>query len=886
MGKIKKILENELVGGTQSTDVYPVTSVKAVYDENNERLDNILNRRGVVNISTNYNSEHTAEVLTLAQALSKVPSTDRVLGFQGKYLASDGWHTIIYIGDSLTSWSDTTKWINLADKVFNSISKNATFAGIATPTTNPGTPDGNVFYLATEVGIYSNFNNIEVTKGEAVIFKWNNGAWSKNVTGFAVQEKLLELESEVNQQGIYDVSAHNGGAVFESLSALLSDANLSTLIPTSVRHGGMSIKFIQLFPATYTVVKSADTTAPSGTEILTKPAIENGVYTADQLSAFGNLPASTGTSNAITYWYQEAVGKDPIEILYTKWVITKANNDVNQYVQYRLMSTSWSTNVWDWQTTFYTDDNIKYEKIETRDEKVIIKDNEGNEIVNISPDGVNAKNLKRNGKDVLTEDDVTGFATKQEVQQDIEKIYDTYGEPEEIQDREEYLEIGYPDDPTIRIREKLIEVFGTLETEILKVGSKVVSEEMIEALADGKVRLDDFAGKKIGFIGDSYAASGTPALEGGETCKQLYKYYFKTIHPSVTVVDKTFSGTLISGNAQEGGAISQNANYFVVNYPVHISELHGYLINHTENVTTKMGYFIFPDFEEVNGVIFNIDWNRYRQISKPYYRGFIYLYVYSYNATSGTYTLIGSTNKFIYDSSDHQNGCVAIYFDEALKAKEGECIAIRVKQYGKFTSNNDEYVDSYIHIVEDTNYTYLLDDIGGEGAQEYQGVPLIQLMKYSDLDYLIMQGGLNDYYTSVDIGELSNSVANGQSFDVTKFCGALDYMFCNVCYNLPFVRKGFIIMPQPMEDPSAQSGWGLYVTAIKEACKKWGIRCLDLNEIYAVYCRNFIYTSSNGKSFNNYPVWGISTDGSTNMHPEVLFAKQMNRLIASFIESL
>lgn len=42
MGKIKKILENELIGGTQTTDVYPVTSTKAVYDENNERLDKIL----------------------------------------------------------------------------------------------------------------------------------------------------------------------------------------------------------------------------------------------------------------------------------------------------------------------------------------------------------------------------------------------------------------------------------------------------------------------------------------------------------------------------------------------------------------------------------------------------------------------------------------------------------------------------------------------------------------------------------------------------------------------------------------------------------------------------------------------------------------------------
>lgn len=42
MGKIKKILETELVGGTQSTDVYPVTSTKAVYDENDVRLDTIL----------------------------------------------------------------------------------------------------------------------------------------------------------------------------------------------------------------------------------------------------------------------------------------------------------------------------------------------------------------------------------------------------------------------------------------------------------------------------------------------------------------------------------------------------------------------------------------------------------------------------------------------------------------------------------------------------------------------------------------------------------------------------------------------------------------------------------------------------------------------------
>ena len=42
MGKIKKILERESANSAQRIDVYPVTSTKAVYDENNVRLDDIL----------------------------------------------------------------------------------------------------------------------------------------------------------------------------------------------------------------------------------------------------------------------------------------------------------------------------------------------------------------------------------------------------------------------------------------------------------------------------------------------------------------------------------------------------------------------------------------------------------------------------------------------------------------------------------------------------------------------------------------------------------------------------------------------------------------------------------------------------------------------------
>ena len=46
--------------------------------------------------------------------------------------------------------------------IINSIGKNRTFAGIAKPTTNPGAPDENVFYIATQTGIYVNFGGAKI----------------------------------------------------------------------------------------------------------------------------------------------------------------------------------------------------------------------------------------------------------------------------------------------------------------------------------------------------------------------------------------------------------------------------------------------------------------------------------------------------------------------------------------------------------------------------------------------------------------------------------------------------------------------------------------------------------------------------------------------------
>lgn len=72
------------------------------------------------------------------------------------------------------------------------------FIGVATPSTNPGTPDQNVYYLASTAGTYSNFGGIVLNSGEVAILTYD-GSWTKYSSGFASEEKLnqLELKSDI-----------------------------------------------------------------------------------------------------------------------------------------------------------------------------------------------------------------------------------------------------------------------------------------------------------------------------------------------------------------------------------------------------------------------------------------------------------------------------------------------------------------------------------------------------------------------------------------------------------------------------------------------------------------------------------------------------------------
>lgn len=119
--------------------------------------------------------------------------------------------------------------------LINNLSKTATFAGIATPTTNPETPEGPIFYIAKGKGTYTNFGGIYVTEDEMVILHYDK-EWSKETTGIALNEKVIELDSKCKiLDTIDDISAAGSNNLIKSGGVAKSIfSNVNTLNKISV----------------------------------------------------------------------------------------------------------------------------------------------------------------------------------------------------------------------------------------------------------------------------------------------------------------------------------------------------------------------------------------------------------------------------------------------------------------------------------------------------------------------------------------------------------------------------------------------------------------------------------------------------------------------------
>ena len=85
MAKVKVLKDNELVGGTDNTSVYPVTHTKAIFDGNNKELDQRLNENDNDRDLLHRQSEKL--VLSLASDMSgaiEISGTQKVATFTAK----------------------------------------------------------------------------------------------------------------------------------------------------------------------------------------------------------------------------------------------------------------------------------------------------------------------------------------------------------------------------------------------------------------------------------------------------------------------------------------------------------------------------------------------------------------------------------------------------------------------------------------------------------------------------------------------------------------------------------------------------------------------------------------------------------------------------------
>ena len=80
--------------------------------------------------------------------------------------------------------------------IVSSVGENASFAGVAIPSTVPATSDKNIFYIAGKKGTYTNFGG-KVVSSEAVIFTNRSGAWTSINTGLATLDGVTtSIQSE------------------------------------------------------------------------------------------------------------------------------------------------------------------------------------------------------------------------------------------------------------------------------------------------------------------------------------------------------------------------------------------------------------------------------------------------------------------------------------------------------------------------------------------------------------------------------------------------------------------------------------------------------------------------------------------------------------------
>ena len=117
---------------------------------------------------------------------------------------------------------------SVLNAMVNTLGAGYQFAGVATPASNPGTPDAKVFYIANGKGMYTNFGGLDVTEDEVVIL-YLDSAWHKVSTGIALKSEIPDISDKADK-----ATTLAGYGIADAYTKSEVDAAISSAITTTL----------------------------------------------------------------------------------------------------------------------------------------------------------------------------------------------------------------------------------------------------------------------------------------------------------------------------------------------------------------------------------------------------------------------------------------------------------------------------------------------------------------------------------------------------------------------------------------------------------------------------------------------------------------------------
>lgn len=187
---------------------------------------------------------------------------------------------------------------NVLITMVNSLGANATYGGIAHPNTSPGTPDGPVFWIASEPGVYSNFGNTEIDN--TGIFTWNGASWSFEELDFGDN---IEIVNDLITGGSTKVlSAEMGKLIKDNVQTILNalgEYAFPNGKPTIDWSGGTLAVILNLSDFTSSNMSNTTQRGEAYTTTLT-PAHSSNLYVNDVVIMMGDEDITATAYNALT----------------------------------------------------------------------------------------------------------------------------------------------------------------------------------------------------------------------------------------------------------------------------------------------------------------------------------------------------------------------------------------------------------------------------------------------------------------------------------------------------------------------------------------------------------------------------------------------------------